>query len=81
MLDNLGPTAVFLGSAAILVIVCLDVGLLGPRSTGMNLEDSSDELAATAERRVDDGPRFRREGTPAVAHAGRDDEAVRTRGR
>jgi putative MFS transporter len=80
-LDHLGPTAVFLGSAAILVIVCLDVGLLGPRSTGMNLEDSSDEVAATAERRVDDGPRFRREGTPAVAHAGRDDEALSGRER
>ena len=69
-LDNLGPTAVFLGSAAILVVVCLDVGLLGPRSTGMNLEDSSDELAGAAERRVDDGPRFSREGRTAVARAG-----------
>jgi putative MFS transporter len=69
-LDNLGPTAVFLGSAAILVVVCLDVGLLGPRSTGMNLEDSSDELAGAVERRVDDGPRFSREGRTAVARAG-----------
>ena len=67
VLDDLGPTAVFLGSAAILVIVCLDVGLLGPRSTGLNLEDSSDEVAATAPRAVDAGPRFTREGPRTVA--------------
>ena len=36
----------------------------------MNLEDSSDELAGAAERRVDDGPRFSREGRTAVARAG-----------
>jgi len=48
MLDNVGATAVFLGSAAIMVIVCLDVGLLGPRSTGRVLEDSSDELRREA---------------------------------
>jgi len=65
-LDNLGPTAVFLGSAAILAIVCLDVGLLGPRSTGMNLEASSDELAGAGERRVDAAPRFSREGERTV---------------
>jgi MFS transporter, putative metabolite:H+ symporter len=47
-LDDLGPTARFLGSAAILAVVCLDVGLLVPRSTGLNLEDSADETAATA---------------------------------
>jgi MFS transporter, putative metabolite:H+ symporter len=63
-LDNLGPTAVFLGSAAILVVVCLDVGLLGPRSTGLNLEDSSDETAGAA--RAVDGARFTREGAPTA---------------
>jgi hypothetical protein len=30
MLDDLGATAVFLGSALIMVIVCVDVGVLGP---------------------------------------------------
>src|SRR3954462_6297562 len=44
-LDRLGPTAVFLGSAAVLSVVALDVALLGPRSTGRNLEDASDEVA------------------------------------
>jgi putative MFS transporter len=43
VLDGLGATAVFVGSAAILAILSLDVGLLGPRSTGMNLEMSSDD--------------------------------------
>jgi putative MFS transporter len=43
VLDDLGATAVFVGSAAILAILSLDVGLLGPRSTGMNLETSSDD--------------------------------------
>ena len=47
MLDDLGATAVFLGSALIMVIVCVDVGVLGPRSTGLVLEDSSDELSPT----------------------------------
>jgi MFS transporter, putative metabolite:H+ symporter len=47
MLDNLGATAVFLGSALIMVIVCVDVGVLGPRSTGLVLEDASDEPRQT----------------------------------
>lgn len=47
MLDNLGATAVFVGSALIMLIVCLDVAVLGPRSTGLVLEDSSDELRQT----------------------------------
>ena len=34
----LGPVAVFSGSAALIVLLCLDVGLLGPRSTGLQLE-------------------------------------------
>lgn len=41
ILDGLGATAVFLGSAAILLLLCLDVAALGPRSTGLALEDSS----------------------------------------
>jgi putative MFS transporter len=81
-LDNLGPTAVFLGSAAILAVVCLDVGLLGPRSTGLNLEDSSDEISATAPRPVDAEPRFTREGERTVARparAEREEPAGRSR--
>ncbi|OBF28268.1 MFS transporter [Mycobacterium sp. ACS1612] len=37
-LVTLGPVAVFSGSAALIVLLCLDVGLLGPRSTGLELE-------------------------------------------
>ncbi|MFB9837253.1 MFS transporter [Actinoallomurus acaciae] len=37
-LDNLGAGTVFAGSAVILVILCLDVAVLGPRSTGRGLE-------------------------------------------
>jgi MFS transporter, putative metabolite:H+ symporter len=38
LLDELGAGAVFTASALILGILCLDVGLLGPRSTGRSLE-------------------------------------------
>ncbi|WP_229924805.1 MFS transporter [Streptomyces sulfonofaciens] len=38
VLDSAGPTAVFTGSAALIVLLCLDIGLLGPRSTGRGLE-------------------------------------------
>jgi MFS transporter, putative metabolite:H+ symporter len=38
VLDGLGATAVFLGSAAIMTILALDIWLLGPRSTRRNLE-------------------------------------------
>ena len=37
-LAALGPVAVFSGSAVLIVLLCLDVGLLGPRSTGLQLE-------------------------------------------
>ncbi len=37
-LAALGPVAVFFGSAFLIVLLCLDVGLLGPRSTGLELE-------------------------------------------
>jgi putative MFS transporter len=46
VLDGLGATAVFVGSAAILVGLSIDVGVLGPRSTGMSLEAASDEAAS-----------------------------------
>ncbi|MET9296019.1 MFS transporter [Streptomyces sp. NPDC003077] len=38
VLTRLGPGAVFAGSAALMVLLCLDVALLGPRSTGRSLE-------------------------------------------
>src|SRR4051794_41731888 len=66
-LDHLGPTAVFLGSAAVLTVVALDVAILGPRTTGRNLEDSSHELAERAAAERDERPRF-----------SRDDDARRT---
>ena len=37
-LAALGPVTVFSGSAVLIVLLCLDVGLLGPRSTGLALE-------------------------------------------
>ncbi len=40
-LENYGPTAVFAGAAIILGVLCLDVGLLGPRATGRSLETVS----------------------------------------
>jgi putative MFS transporter len=38
VLKSLGPVAVFAGEAVLLVLLCLDVALLGPRSTGRTLE-------------------------------------------
>ncbi|MFK0292233.1 MFS transporter [Streptomyces sp. NPDC090442] len=38
VLTALGPVAVFTGSAVLLVLLCLDVALLGPRTTGRSLE-------------------------------------------
>ncbi|MFJ9850773.1 MFS transporter [Streptomyces sp. NPDC101150] len=38
VLDELGAAAVFSGSAVLMVLLCLDVALLGPRSTGRSLE-------------------------------------------
>jgi MFS transporter, putative metabolite:H+ symporter len=37
-LAAVGPVAVFSGAAVLIVLLCLDVGLLGPRSTGLQLE-------------------------------------------
>ncbi|MBP1818643.1 MFS transporter [Mycobacterium sp. OAE908] len=37
-LAALGPVAVFSGSAALVILLCLNVGLLGPHSTGLQLE-------------------------------------------
>lgn len=39
LLASLGPVAVFGGAAVLIVLLCLDVGLLGPRSTGRPLEE------------------------------------------
>ncbi|TCK23040.1 MFS transporter [Pseudonocardia endophytica] len=39
LLGSLGPVAVFTGSAVLIVVLCLDVGLLGPLSTGLSLEE------------------------------------------
>jgi putative MFS transporter len=84
-LDRLGPTAVFLGSAAVLTVVAVDVAVLGPRSTGMNLETASDEVAATARRPAGAGvgARFTREGAPAGGRADRaaEREPAEPRGR
>ncbi|WP_432003648.1 MFS transporter [Streptomyces sioyaensis] len=38
VLSTLGPAAVFTGSAALMLLLCLDVALLGPRTTGRSLE-------------------------------------------
>ncbi|MGV9799595.1 MFS transporter [Mycobacterium sp. NPDC003449] len=39
MLAAFGPVAVFTGSAVLIVLLCLDVAVLGPRSTGRQLEE------------------------------------------
>lgn len=39
LLATAGPVAVFSGAAFLIVLLCLDVGLLGPRSTGKALEE------------------------------------------
>ncbi|GHO90475.1 MFS transporter [Reticulibacter mediterranei] len=39
ILTTSGPTVFFIGSAIIMGLVCLDVWLLGPRSTGQSLEN------------------------------------------
>jgi MFS transporter, putative metabolite:H+ symporter len=39
LLASAGPVAVFGGSAVLIIVLCLDVGLLGPRSTGLVLEE------------------------------------------
>jgi putative MFS transporter len=80
-LDHLGPTAVFLGSAVVLTVVALGVGLLGPRSTGLNLEKSSDETAGIAPRGVDAGPRFTREEPQTVARPAQAEEPAEPRAR
>ncbi len=41
LLHAAGPTAVFLAAALIMAILCLDVAILGPRTTGRALEDVS----------------------------------------
>ncbi|AOP46659.1 MFS transporter [Streptomyces lydicus] len=38
VLDALGPAAVFSASAGLMLLLCLDVALLGPRTTGRSLE-------------------------------------------
>ncbi|MFJ9472267.1 MFS transporter [Streptomyces caniferus] len=38
VLNDLGAPAVFAGSAGLMLLLCLDVALLGPRSTGRSLE-------------------------------------------
>lgn len=41
VLDHLGPTTVFIGSAVLMLVLCLDVAALGPNTTGRSLEDVS----------------------------------------
>jgi putative MFS transporter len=55
VLDHLGASAVFIGSAVIMLILCIDVGILGPRSTGLNLEEASEDgvVPSHAQRRTE----------------------------
>ena len=41
-LEDFGAGAVFAGSAVLILLLCLDVGLLGPRSAGNSLEGVAD---------------------------------------
>jgi putative MFS transporter len=43
VLDNVGASTVFIGAFVLMVLLVVDVGVLGPRSTGLNLETSSNE--------------------------------------
>ncbi len=53
VLDGLGASAVFIGSAVIMALIATDVALFGPRSTGLRLEDASaDEDAVTRDARA-----------------------------
>jgi putative MFS transporter len=52
VLESLGATAVFTGSAVLLLVMCLDVGILGPRSTKRSLESVAD-AAVRPEAAVD----------------------------
>ncbi|MEV6259589.1 MFS transporter [Streptomyces sp. NPDC051784] len=38
VLDDLGPDAVFVGSGVLMLVLCLNVRILGPRTTGRRLE-------------------------------------------
>lgn len=38
LLTGFGPVVVFSGSAVLIVLLCVDVAVLGPRSTGLDLE-------------------------------------------
>jgi MFS transporter, putative metabolite:H+ symporter len=40
-LDRFGAGGVFMGSAVLMGVLCLDVGLLGPRTTGRSLEQAA----------------------------------------
>lgn len=41
-LDGFGPVGVFGGAAVVMAILCLDVGLFGPKSTGLSLETTAE---------------------------------------
>jgi putative MFS transporter len=49
-LQDLGAGVVFIGSAVILVLLCLDVAVLGPRSTGRSLETTAHPADAHSRR-------------------------------
>jgi hypothetical protein len=44
VLDNLGASAVFIGAFVLMIVLVVDVGVLGPRSTGLNLETASHDV-------------------------------------
>jgi putative MFS transporter len=52
VLDSAGATAVFTGSAVLIVLLCLDIGLLGPRTTGRSLETVAERPAPAEVGRV-----------------------------
>jgi putative MFS transporter len=41
VLDHLGSTVVFVGSAILMLVLCLNVSVLGPNSTGLSLEQTA----------------------------------------
>ncbi|UIJ34829.1 MFS transporter [Allobranchiibius sp. GilTou73] len=47
-LDHFHAGGVFAGSAVIMAVLCVDIGLFGPRTTGRSLEDVNERVAEVA---------------------------------
>ena len=59
ILDDFGPTQVFVAAALVIAITCLDLAVLGPRTNGRSLEELAGTPEPDLERKADgqDGSR------------------------